>query len=134
MTLVEVLVALGILVVGMIGVLSLVTAAVRAQKRAVDEASAAELAETVMADLRAKFETGSLPLGGMGAAEISHPHYPGYRYTVRLIPTDENRPADPRARGQAPPKAYFVEVEVIWAERGEKRSAAFRTFMILRTE
>ena len=134
MTLVEVLIALGIFIVGMVGVLSLVTAAMRAQKRAVAEANAAELAETVMAELRAKFETGRVPLGGAGARDISHPDYPDYRYSVRLVPLEDTIPSDPRARGQAPPKTYFVEVEVAWGEGGEKRTAVFQSVMILRTE
>lgn len=133
MTLLEVLIAGGILVFGMVGVLALFNAAARTHKRAVDETHAVQLGASVMSDLRALFEKGVLPNGTPPGVPQENADFPGYKYAVQII--------DLQAKGgrrvgikDQPGQEFFVEVRVYFPSRGKELSIPFHTVMVLRTE
>lgn len=133
MTLLEVLIAGGILVFGMVGVLALFNAAARTHKRAVDETHAVQLGASVMADLRALFEKGVLPSGTPPGVPQESPDFPDYKYAVQIV--------DLQAKGgrrvgikDQPGQEFFVEVRVYFPSRGKELSIPFYTVMVLRTE
>jgi prepilin-type N-terminal cleavage/methylation domain-containing protein len=125
-TLVEVLVALAIMAFGISAAIGLFVLATATHKRALDQTTAALLAETLVSEARSEvtlvFDASRLPLApGSAAARVlrqdgTHPAYPGYRYDVYVTPV------------AGPPESadlYLVEVRVRWMSAGQARSADF---------
>lgn len=125
MTLVEVLIAGGIMVFGMAGILTMFTTAVRFHKRAADEYAAAATGESVLAALRAEFDAGRVPPSTRPGDRPSLPAYPDYAYEVAI--------GGGGAKGGQGNNVYTVEVRVYWKARGEERTQSFRTLMFRRS-
>jgi prepilin-type N-terminal cleavage/methylation domain-containing protein len=129
-TLMEILLAIGILAVGITSVLFLFTMGARSHRRAVDRTRSALLAETVINQLRADFAEG-LPdyyvedEGDIQAIHTaSHADFPEFTYDVvfeKLYPGD--------TRGDF----YKVRVIVRWGdpdvERDERNSHVYETIL-----
>jgi type II secretory pathway pseudopilin PulG len=115
MTLVEVMMAGGILLFGMAGIMSMFVTAVRFHKEAVDEDAAAETAALLFNTLRANFAAGKVETNYQGVS----PNYPDYSYSVHTQPLGE--------QGE-----HKVEIRVSWLARGEERARVFCTVMYLR--
>ena len=149
-TLLEILIALGIMAFGIATVIGLFAAATATHQRAMDNQTAALLAESVVADWEAAltldFDVESYPLAPAPAAADPIPIgaplngsvsgdqtylvvdnqmsrlYPGTFYSVYLTPLE---PLDDQ-----PPLAYVVEVEIGWRDRGKLRRALFQTVLL----
>jgi prepilin-type N-terminal cleavage/methylation domain-containing protein len=118
-TLVEVLVALGVLAVGIGGVMALFAGAAGTHRRAVEETAAAIIADTVIAEQRALF---SRRPGSEPAVQDRVP-VPGYElYTVSLLPFVLARD---EASGVA--VQVYLEVRVHYMSRGRERTTSYRT-------
>jgi prepilin-type N-terminal cleavage/methylation domain-containing protein len=143
-TLVEVMIALGIMALGITAVIGVFTMATGAHRRAVDETSAAILAESAVAEVRgaltAAFDAGGLEVlsGGPGAVtsgladvpppvlawkrEARDPAFPGYAYDVLLTPIDAAKPANA--------DLFHVEVRVRWLATGKVRGETYHTAIL----
>jgi prepilin-type N-terminal cleavage/methylation domain-containing protein len=118
-TLLEVLIAVGILVMGMTGVLAVFATATRSHGRAVHSTESAIIATSLVSEARARFrESGSLipVVGGK---------YPGkdrYAYDIDYVYLDKD--AD----------EALMRVTVRWAERGEGVHYTFDTILLKKTK
>jgi prepilin-type N-terminal cleavage/methylation domain-containing protein len=165
-TLLEIIVALGILAVGATTALALLVAAASTGRRAEHHVQAALLADSVIADLSADV-TLSWTTDGLapaGAPELTpaprppssaptpaatpapttdgldlrespptksfyakkdavSPAYPDYHYDVIITPC---------GGPPATPWEFFVEVDVRWSERSQRRQAVFSTVILRR--
>ena len=112
MTLVEVLVAMGVLVIGMSAILALFNTAVFIQKTAAERNDVSTLASGVLARVRDDL-SGRLAEGGreaLGAGVILPvPGHPRYHYRVEV----DDDPSDPDGR------AIFCHIEILAKRRGE---------------
>ena len=151
-TLLEIIVALGVLAIGATAAFALLVAAASSGRRAEHQVNAALLADLVIDDLKAdpsldldltdakdypkaadviadREARGVLPAGGAALApnpatryiaelvDYVHPTYPDYKVDVAITPLP----------GPVPNEAweFLVEVEVRWADQGQRRSALF---------
>lgn len=108
-TLVELMVAIGVLVVGMAGVIAIYWSAARTAREARDRTNAAIIAEGVAAELAAG--TLRLPL-----TRSPDPNNPRYERTITA------RPIDPAGQHR------LVEIKISWRTRGgRERGVTYRT-------
>jgi type II secretory pathway pseudopilin PulG len=114
-TLVEVLVALGIFVVVVSGIVGLMLVATASHKRAVDNTRAALVADTVLAELESAIHSGHTlaPI-----AKRAHPDHPGVSYAVEIHWIDG-------ASAQ-------VGIIVSWQREGQQREQRFATVLLAR--
>jgi prepilin-type N-terminal cleavage/methylation domain-containing protein len=112
-TLIEVLIAIGILAIGISAVLFLFAMGARSHKQALDRTRAALLADAVVNGLQAEFPSFSDPTKPQPITKATRPDFPGYHYNVTFTPLygqtnyykvsvvvawgDPNAPPDPRA-------------------------------------
>jgi type II secretory pathway pseudopilin PulG len=133
MTLIEVMMATGILVFGMVAILAIILTAQRSHQRAVNETNAVLVANSVLSELRAIMDKGRLPETYSPDKPFEqlpqHRDYPDYRYAVGLKCLEAQR-RNPKAPLLG--EEYCVEVTVFWAQRGEAQSVTFQTVMFLR--
>ena len=141
-TLLEVIVALGVLAIGATAALSLLVAGAAAGRRAERHVDAALLAETLLSDVRgypldraaldelprdaAPDGAGAPPQGGDArvlARGLERQDFPGYVADVLVTPL-------PSPAGEV--WHLLVEVEVRWSERGQDRGEVFHK-VVLRT-
>jgi len=119
MTLIEIMVAFGILVVGLVSIFAMLNAAMRSHKRAMNETEAAIVAESVLADLRAEFQRGRIVRSdGKGLFDTS-PDFPDYAVRKTIIPLE---PARKGVAGAGGDREFFVRVEVRWSSEGDNKS------------
>lgn len=134
-TLIEVLIALGIMSIGITAVIGIFTMATTTHKRAIDETSAALIAQSAVADARAtltaRYDASALPVVAEGPPPVlalrknaTDPAFPGYSYDVLLTPIDAPKAADA--------DVFHVEVRVKWQATGKQRGETFHT-VALRT-
>jgi len=103
-TIIEILLAIGILAIGITAVLSLFAMGVRSHQRALDRTRVALLAEAVTNGLQANFPAGDPPVQMLDA---THPDFPGFTYTVTF--TLVGRPQDRY-------NCYRVSILVRWGD------------------
>jgi hypothetical protein len=132
-TIVEVVLAMGLLLLGMTAVLGLLsfgaalarTAALRTGAAAAAEAVVADLEETLF-PLEIDARTGERRAGTPHAiAERPLPGHPGVVYGARATPVPA---ADDGPQG---PRRYRVDVEMSWTTSGRRKARAF-TVLLLR--
>jgi prepilin-type N-terminal cleavage/methylation domain-containing protein len=121
-TLIEVMIALGIFSLGIGGVLAIFMAAAATHRRALDETTAAIVAEGAVAEVRSEFvrsgfaeprdKTGPEPAAG----------FPLCSYEVRTTVLERD-PATGRA------VQTYVEVAVSWQRQGRRREEVYRTIL-----
>jgi hypothetical protein len=113
------MVALGVLVVGVAGILAIFAAAAATHRRALEETSAAIIADSVVAEQRAAFVRNKF---GEPPAIKEEP-VPGYElYSCSVTPTVLARePSTGRT------VHLYVEVGVHFMSRGKKRTIKYRT-------
>jgi prepilin-type N-terminal cleavage/methylation domain-containing protein len=119
-TLTEVLIAMGILAIGAVAALSLFAAGAATQKRAIDRANSAYLAEQVVALLDARL-AGDVDLQDLVVEGASLPSCPGYTYDVSLTDLDDES-------GWS--LEVLVEVTVRWKRKGKGREATYQTILL----
>lgn len=146
-SLLEIIVALGVLAIGATAAFALLVAAAAAGRRAEHQVNASLLAETLLNDAQALLEEGGVNLQDLSKAADADPvpggptptvptqqegletrflernaqtkSYPGYKFDIAVTPLES-------------PEAgktwhYLIEVEVRWSEKGKRRSAVFQT-------
>lgn len=119
MTLIEIMVAFAILVVGLVSIFAMLNAALRSHKRAMNETEAAIVAESVIADLRAEFQRGRIVRSdGKGMFEPSV-DFPDYTVRKTIVPLE---PARKGVAGAGGDREFFVRVEVRWSSQGDNKS------------
>lgn len=150
-TLLEVIVALGVLAVGATAAFALLVAGAASGRRAEHEVNAALLAETVIDDLRddvtIDLDLSDYPRVGAldpnDPATVANPPpqganpdarylarnetwsaYPDYRYDLALTALP-----DPTAPPDGPWR-FLAEVEVRWSDQGQRRSAVYATVLV----
>lgn len=126
MTLVEVLMAFAILVVGMIVIFAILNAGFRAHKRAINETEASLVAASVTSELRAEFFRGRTPRSDPPDAWHESSDYPRYKYRKVIVPLETARRGLDEA---AADREFFVRVLVRWSELGENKSISVDTIM-----
>jgi len=82
-TIIEILLAIGILAIGITSVLFLFTMGTRSHQRALDRTRAAMLAETVANQLQTDFGPA---YAVNNITNATHPDFPGYHYSVTFPP------------------------------------------------
>lgn len=126
MTLIEVMLAFAILVVGLCGIFAMLNAGVRAHKRAINETEASLLGSSIMSDLRAEFFRGQAAPSDPPGAWHDSTDYPRYQYRLTIVPLEVAR------QGLSPLAAnreFFVRVQVRWSEAGENKDITLDTIM-----
>ena len=120
-TLLEVMCAMGILVVGMTMVLSLFTFGAAMSRSAKLRASASTAVEAVMADLESNF----FPLADDGTVgepqpivDRPVPSAPGVVYSAKARPNPDD------------PDEYRVDVDLRWSTSGVQRTRSFTTILL----
>lgn len=150
-TLLEIIVALGVLAVGATAAFALLVAAASAGRRAEHEVNAALLADTVIDDLKADvgldLDLSDLPLASDVLAEQQQrgdalpgapaapnpetryvrrdavsPSYPDYKYDVAITPIPGPVPDQPWE--------FLIEVDVRWSDQGQRRNALFSAVLV----
>lgn len=149
-TLLEIMVALGVLAIGATAAFALLVAAASAGRRAEHHVNAALLADTVIDDLKADvtldLDLTDLPLATEVVAELQSrgelppdaptpaletryvrrdavsPSYPDYKYDVAITPIAGPVPDQPWE--------FLIEVEVRWSDQGQRRSALFSAILV----
>ncbi|MBI4617882.1 MAG: prepilin-type N-terminal cleavage/methylation domain-containing protein [Planctomycetes bacterium] len=123
-TLIEILVAMAVFVVGMVSVVYLLSQGAASQTRAEDAAGVAAVAETVIADLAAdpKFVVGSeYPRDQKDAQKFrEHPDFPDYDYRLEVGETDDATRRTP------------VEVQIRYRRRSVEKTYTYRTILLRR--
>lgn len=132
MTLMEVLIATGILVFGLVSVMAALQTGLRTHTRARHETNAALVGASVMAELRSIFARGEKPHGISEVTPQESLDYPGYKFAVSLKDITPSRGV---RGGPDLGREFFVEVKVTWGDHPEERKwIVFNTVMFLRTE
>ena len=126
-TLFEILAAMTIFLVGIVGILSLLTASAAMQKQAVDLSTAGLIADELVASVRAQIQNGlerDSTTGRFRAwPERGVPGHDGYLYDVRFgeDPLTEDAPLK-------------VEIRVFWQATQKKRGVSFTSFVLPKPE
>jgi len=126
-TIVEVVVAMGILLLGMSSILGLLTFGTALARTGELRATGAAAVEAVVADLEERlFPLGDDPFGDPGEPpeELERELPSGIVYRVRTTPDPEEleRPGGPLE--------YRIDVELSWQAGGERRTRAFTTLLL----
>ncbi|MCY3001419.1 MAG: prepilin-type N-terminal cleavage/methylation domain-containing protein [Planctomycetota bacterium] len=130
-TILEVLIAMGILLIGMSAVLGLLTFGASMTRNAALKCASASAVEAVVADLEEGFfpivrdeATGETSVGAPPPVENRPvPGHPGLTYSARGTPD----PKDNRAGGAL---RWRVDVEIRWVTSGRSRSRTFTTLLL----
>lgn len=118
-TLVEILIAVAIFSLGMMGILAVFGAATESHRRAVDGAEAAMIASSVASEARARFRgAGSL----VPVIDAKVEGKPRYRYDVEYVQLDDS--AD----------EVLMHIKVRWTERGRGSFLSFYTILFRKQE
>lgn len=144
-TLLEIIVALGVLAIGATAAFSLFVAGAASGRRAEHEVNAALIAETVIDDLRDDL-TVDLDLTDYPSASAPDPNsatqppagvnpktrwlardgtatgFEDYKYDLAITPLDGPVPDEPWQ--------FLIEVEVRWSDQGTRRSAQYSTILL----
>ena len=117
-SLIEVIVALGILAIGVSTAFALFTAATAAHKRAIDRVHIAAIAEHAIADIESALRRGASPediVRDPPFAEIKR-NWPQYEVTANFYEIDAETGND----------EILLEIKVGWAYRGTRRQESFQ--------
>lgn len=114
-TLLEVLIAIVVLVLGVLAVLPLFAVATSSQKRGIDHTRASLLAQRIAAELHPNV-TNPRNLKDQSCGS----DYPEYRYDAEYAPVDSNDPFK---------SAYVLRVRIRWTETDLDKSETFETIV-----
>lgn len=121
-SLLEVVVAMGVLALGIGGVMAIFVAAAAAHRQAVEETAVAIIADTVIAEQRAAFDRNRYV---EGPVEVRERPVPGQElYAVSVMPTVLAR--EPETNRVV---HVYLEVTVHYQHRGVRRSTVYRTIL-----
>ena len=131
-TILEVLVAMSILLIGMSSILGLLAFGAALSRNAALRSSGASAVEAVVADLEESFfplvkdpQSGESVVGAPEAVtDRALPGHPGLTYSARAVPD----PRDTTTPGGA--LRWRVDVEIHWTSAGEQRAKTFSTLLL----
>ena len=116
-TLVEILVALFVMLVGLSSAFALFAAATAMHKRALDQSTSAVMAESILSEVESKLTSG-IQISQITRMNAEFPTYDGYRYDLELVPMDDNE------------DEIYVKLTIRYLKQGRDRSQHFSTIMI----
>lgn len=116
-TLVEVLVAMGVLMIGLTSALALIAAAASTHKKSIDQTNAAFIAEAVVASVEQRLHNVN-KLDELMAADQQIAGYPLYRYSVFVHPLNQDQ------------SEVLVAVSVYWDSGGRKLAKTYQTILL----
>jgi type II secretory pathway pseudopilin PulG len=116
-TLLEIIVALALMMIGIASAFALFAAGTALHKRSVDQTNTALIAEQVFSDLDSKLTTG-IDIAKLQKKGASLPEFRDYTYDLHLIPIDKNG------------EELYVDLTVRWKTRGKIREQTFSTIRI----
>ncbi|MBI1852650.1 MAG: prepilin-type N-terminal cleavage/methylation domain-containing protein [Planctomycetes bacterium] len=120
-TLIEMVVALGVLLVGMVSVLALFTTAISLHKEAIDQTESSLIAEQVMTRIRGQVDAGRDPKAVAQAfADWKDPDHPNYRVTAELADV-HNAAAEPE---------WLLSIHVRFQKGNRERQETYRTILV----
>jgi len=144
-SLLEIIVALGIFMVGGVSVMSLFAVGAAHHRRAIDNSNAARAARSIFAELEAKWtlvadaekrrpkksarkgrgknrdgSDGDYPVPGEGAGPWRVPGFPQYEYEVEYTPIDPEE------------NAVMCTLSIKWKRRGKGRTQFFKRLLLRR--
>lgn len=126
-TLLEVMLALGLLLLGLSTILGLFAFGAALSRSALLASEAAGAVDAVVADLEETF----FPMRPDGTADVPEdvegrpvPGHPGLVYAARAKPNPATLAAD------GLPVEYRVDVEISWSTRGARRAKRFTTLLL----
>jgi Tfp pilus assembly protein PilV len=117
LTLLEIIVALAIMIIGIASVFALFAAATAIHKRAVDQTNAAIIAQKVLSELDRRLTTG-VDVTELQKTGAALPEFPNYTYDLRLAPLDKTQ------------DEFYVDLIVCWKTKGRARELKFSTICI----
>jgi hypothetical protein len=129
-TIVEVVMAMFILLIGMTSILGLLTFGAALARTAELRSQSSFAVESIVADLQETLFP--LVLNADGSETVGEPvdvvdrpvpGRPALTYTARAHP-------EPRAGDSQAPELYRVDIEIRWSSEGEARSKNFRTLLV----
>ncbi|MFH1421493.1 MAG: prepilin-type N-terminal cleavage/methylation domain-containing protein [Planctomycetota bacterium] len=118
-TLLEVIVALSIMMIGISSAFALFAAATALHKRSIDQTNSGLIAETVLSNLDLKLTTG-IELSDLQIVNGALPEYPNYTYELILVPLD----ADERE--------IYIDLAVKWKRGGKLCEQVFNSIRLRR--
>ena len=116
-TLVEILVALFVMLVGISSAFALFAAATALHKRATDQTSAAVIAESIFSQVQSELTAG-VELSKIRKGNYMPKGYEEYKYDLEIVAVDDYE------------NEVFVKLTVIWRKRGMGRKQEFSTILI----
>ncbi|MEM7260703.1 MAG: prepilin-type N-terminal cleavage/methylation domain-containing protein [Planctomycetota bacterium] len=121
-SLLEIIIALGILAVGIASAIALFAAATAAHKRAIDRTHAAAIAEQTFADVESALARGVTPdeIAARPPLEGIQENYPGYQVVIGFF----------EVSGPTADDELLVEVRVQWSFRGGDREEIFQQLVV----
>lgn len=142
-TLLEILMAFTILMLGVVGVYAVFSVGLVSHKRAVDNTHAANLASSLFDDISANYDVWYYDRNRNGVPDLAEdrnndgvddwfepqaggrPRYPipllpGYSYRIRYVRSDVSD------------QELFVTVQVFWRQQGEAKAATFQRSLFLK--
>jgi len=114
-TLVELLVAVFIFSVGIVGVLALFVSAAHSSRIATEETEAAFAANCIVSELRSEVEAGRKITNVINAR---HPDFPKFRYSVEVVALDSSG------------REFYVEITLTVKRRSKAYDEKFRTIIV----
>jgi type II secretory pathway pseudopilin PulG len=116
-TLVEILVALFVMLVGISSAFALFAAATALHKRATDQTSAAVIAESIFSQVQSELTSG-VELSDIRRGKYMPRGYENYKYELELVAVDDYE------------NEVFVKLTVVWRQKGMGRKQEFSTILI----
>lgn len=113
-SLLEILMALAVLAIGMVGVFALFGIATTNHRRATDQVGVGVVAQRALAEAQTRFAAGDTS----SAKGLGFPEYPGFRYDLDAEPLP------------GPLTRYAVKITVTWQFRGRPTTEVFETVLL----
>jgi len=118
-TLIEILVALFVMLIGLSSAFALFAAATAMHKRATDQSMAAIMADSIFSEVESRLTAG-VDINRIARMDARFPKYEGYRYDLELIPLDANE------------DEIYARLSIRWNTQGKELSRVFSTILIRR--
>jgi type II secretory pathway pseudopilin PulG len=116
-TLVEILVALFVMIIGISSAFALFASATAMHKRATDQTTVAMMAESILSEVENRLTAGT-PIEAIARADATFSGYQDYRYDLELQPIDEEG------------CEVFVRLGIRWLKQGRERNQEFTTILL----
>jgi len=119
-TLVEILVALFVMLIGLSSVFALFAAATALHKRATDNSTAAILSDCIFSEVATQLTSG-VQVEKIRKYNAAFPGYEGYKYDVELVAIDMEEEQNANE--------FFIRLTIRWQKQGRERNQVFATII-----